>query len=121
MKMENDEEFLMFVIHWMNLNSLLIRKKKQRRWLNRRWLVRLINQMSIQKEDYDNLFQEIKNGPEMFYRYTRMTLVHFQKLVQMTEPYLTKKSPRTLVPELRLLITLRFNYIHCMPICLITN
>ncbi|CAL1687647.1 unnamed protein product [Lasius platythorax] len=64
--------------------------------------------MRIQSGDYDNLFQEIKNDPELFYRYTRMTLLNFQQLVQITKPYLTKKSPRALVPELRLLITLRY-------------
>ncbi|XP_024881196.1 protein ANTAGONIST OF LIKE HETEROCHROMATIN PROTEIN 1-like [Temnothorax curvispinosus] len=70
----------------------------------------------IQLGDYNNLFQEIKNDPQLFYRYTRMTLVHFQKLVQMTKPYLTKKSPRALVPELRLLITLRYLATGDLPI-----
>lgn len=74
--------------------------------------MRPINEMRIQHGDYDNLFQQIKNDPELFYRYTRMTLSYFQQLVQMTEPYLTKKSARVLVPELRLLITLRYLYTY---------
>lgn len=69
-----------------------------------------INQKRIQAGDYNNLFQEIKNDSDLFYRYTRMTLVHFQQLLKMTKPYLTKKSPRALIPELRLLITLRYLY-----------
>lgn len=108
--MKNDEEFLSLVIYWINLCLLLLRKRKQIRWLNRRWLVRPINQMRNQNGDYENLFQEIKNDSELFYRYTRMTLTHFQQLVEMTKPYLTKKSHRALVPELRLLITLRYLY-----------
>jgi len=108
--MKNDDEFLILVMYWLNLYVLLIRKRKQIRWLNRRWLVRPINTMRIQHGDYDNLFQEIKNDSELFYRYTRMTLAHFQQLVQMTKQYLTKKSSRALNPELRLLITLRYLY-----------
>lgn len=73
--------------------------------------MRPINKMRIQHGDYDNLFQQIKNDPELFYRYIRMTLSHFQQLVQMTEPYLTKRSARALVPELRLLIALQYLYI----------
>ncbi|KYN07875.1 hypothetical protein ALC62_01153 [Cyphomyrmex costatus] len=71
---------------------LLLRKKRQKRWLNRRWLVSPINQKRIQKGDYNNLFQEIKNDPDFFYRYTRMTLEHFEKLVELTKPYLIKAS-----------------------------
>ncbi|XP_077277495.1 uncharacterized protein LOC143905778 [Temnothorax americanus] len=114
--MENDDEFLILVIHWINLCLLLIRKKRQIRWLNRRWLVSPINMRRIQLGDYNNLFQEIKNDPQLFYRYTRMTLVHFQQLVQMTKPYLTKKKSSCLVPELRLLITLRYLATGDLPI-----
>lgn len=67
-----------------------------------------INEKRFQYGDYNNLFQEIKNDSELFYRYTRMTLVHFQQLLDMINPYLLKKSSRALIPELRLLITLRY-------------
>lgn len=107
---------------WINLCVLLMRKRKQIRWINRRWLVSPINKMRIQNGDYDNLFQQIKNDSELFYRYTRMTLVQFQQLVQMTKPYLTKKSSRALIPELRLLITLRYLLIIIfMPRYLVIN
>ncbi|XP_018367085.1 PREDICTED: uncharacterized protein LOC108766804 [Trachymyrmex cornetzi] len=92
----------------MNVSMLLLRKKQQKRWLNRRWLVSPINQKRIQQGDYDHLFQEIKNDCDFFYRYTRMTLEHFEKLVELTKPYLIKKSYRALLPELRLLITIRY-------------
>lgn len=108
--MEGDNEFLIMVVNWINLCLLQISKRKQVRWLHRRWHVSPINQMRIQQGDYNNLFQEIKNNSEMFYRYTRMTLQHFNKLLELTTPYLTKKSPRALVPELRLLIVLRHLY-----------
>lgn len=75
--MENDDEFLIFTMYWINLCFLLIRKRKQKRWLNRRWLVSPINQKRLQAGDYNNLFQEIKNDSDLFYRYTRMTLEHF--------------------------------------------
>lgn len=108
--MEGDNEFLIMVANWINLCLLQISKRKQIRWLHRRWRVSPINQIRIQQGDYENLFQEIKNDSEMFYRYTRMTLQHFNKLLELTTPYLTKKSPRALVPELRLLIALRYLY-----------
>lgn len=107
---DDDDDFLIFVTYWIHLNFLLIRLRKQLRWLNRRWLVRPINQKRIENGDYNNLFQEIKTDSKLFYRYTRMTLPHFEKLVQMTKPYLSKNSSRALVPELRLLITLRYLY-----------
>ncbi|KYN11373.1 hypothetical protein ALC57_16476, partial [Trachymyrmex cornetzi] len=59
----------------VHMSTLLLRKKTKK-WLNRRWLVR------------------------PFYRYTRMRLENFEKLVELTKPYLIKKSHRALLPEL---------------------
>jgi len=86
---------------------LLMRKRKQIRWLHRRWHVRPINQVRARYGDYENLFQELKNDRTMFYRYTRITPEHFMKLFELTTPYLRKNSIRALVPEHRLIITLR--------------
>lgn len=44
----------------------------------------------------------------MFYRYTRMTVEHFNKLVELTTPHLKKKNIRALIPEHRLIIALRY-------------
>lgn len=103
MKMKKDEFFIL-VMYWINLCFLLtmcfLRKKRQIRWLNRRWLVSSINEKRLQYGD-NNLFQEIKNDFELFYRYTRMTLVHFEQLLHMINPYLVKKSSRALIPEFR--------------------
>ncbi|GAB1869452.1 Protein ANTAGONIST OF LIKE HETEROCHROMATIN PROTEIN 1-like [Camponotus japonicus] len=44
----------------------------------------------------------------MFYRYTKITPEHFMKLFELTTPYLRKNSIRALVPEHRLIITLRY-------------
>ncbi|XP_018300164.1 uncharacterized protein [Mycetomoellerius zeteki] len=98
--MKNDDEFIFFVTYWMNVSMLLLRKKQQKRWLNRRWLVSPINQKRIQQGDYDNLFQEIKNDSDFFYRYTRMTLEHFEKLVELTKPYLIKKKSSCFTPRI---------------------
>lgn len=105
--MRNENDFLIYVYHWICMYILLLRKKKQIRWLYRRWHVRPINKMRVQYGDYRNLFQELENDRTMFYRYTRMTLEHFTKLLELITPYLKKNSIRALVPEHRLIITLR--------------
>lgn len=84
----------------------LKRRNTHKRWRNRRWLVRPINQQRKQQGEYDNLFQELKKD-EMFLKYTRMNIHHFNKLSNMIGPYLIKKSKRALPPEQRLIITLR--------------
>lgn len=43
----------------------------------------------------------------MFFEYTRMSMLHFDKLLDLVEPYLIKKSQRALVPQERLIIALR--------------
>jgi len=97
------------------LSSLLIyyKRLKQRlkytnkRWQNRRWLVRPINQQRKQYGEYDNLFQHLKNDEDMFFKYTRMLIQHFNKLCAMLTPNLKKKTKKALPPEQRLLIALR--------------
>lgn len=91
----------------MCLYILLKRKKRQIRWLHRHWHTRPINQMRAQYGDYKNLFQQLKSDKNLFYRYTRMTLTHFKKLLALTTPYLKKENPRALISEHRLIITLR--------------
>ncbi|XP_077277800.1 uncharacterized protein LOC143905974 isoform X2 [Temnothorax americanus] len=44
----------------------------------------------------------------MFFEYSRMTFSHFDQLVQLTKPHLTKKSQRALVPQEKLGIALRY-------------
>ncbi|XP_070169804.1 uncharacterized protein [Polyergus mexicanus] len=44
----------------------------------------------------------------MFHKYTRMTLLTFQHLMDIVNPSLMKRSPRVLEPEQRVALTLRF-------------
>ncbi|XP_066596930.1 uncharacterized protein [Prorops nasuta] len=62
----------------------------------------------VAKGDYNNLFAELKENPDGFYRYTRMTLVHFKKLLKITEVHLQKCNWRAFSPEFKLLIAIRY-------------
>lgn len=105
--MKKDKIFWSIILYWILLYKLLKRKKKQIRWYNRRWRVRPVNQIRHLYGDYEILFQHLKNDETLFFRYTRMSLPLFNKLVQLTEPYLRKNSYRALPAEQRLLIVLR--------------
>ena len=53
--------------------------------------------------DYENLIQELKNDPWMFFKYTRMNVQTFNNPAKLVIPYLEKHSKRPhLPPELRL-------------------
>lgn len=95
----------------VSLLSMYYMKLKRRtidkRWRNRRWLVRPVNQKRKQQGEYDNLFQELKNDEQMFHIYTRMNIPHWNKLLAILETYLTKKSKKAFPAEQRLIITLR--------------
>ncbi|KYM97065.1 hypothetical protein ALC62_12256 [Cyphomyrmex costatus] len=97
---------LLLSIYYKRLKQRL--KYTNKRWQNRRWLVRLINQQRKQYGEYNNLFQHLKNDEDMFFRYTRMHIQHFNKLFIMLAPYLKKKTKKALPPEQRLLIALRY-------------
>lgn len=60
--------------------------------------------------DYMHLLQEMKEDPQKFFQYTRMTIPIFNKLLEILTPLLTKKNHRALVPEERLAITLRYAF-----------
>lgn len=69
--------------------------------------MRPINQLRHKYGDYETLFQDLKNDENLFFRYTRMNLSLFNKLCQLTEPYLKKNSYRAFPAEQRLIIILR--------------
>lgn len=98
--------FLLFIIIILNK---LKQKKKHKNWINRRWYVRPINQKRLQQGQYNNLFKELKKSQneDMFFEYTRMSMLHFDKLLGLVSPHLIKKSKRALVPQERLIIALR--------------
>lgn len=87
---------------------IMWKKKKSKRWINRRWWVRSINERRAAYGDFLTLFTELKKDPDLFFRYTRMDIDTFYELLNMVQPYLQKKSIRKpICPEQRLAITLR--------------
>lgn len=108
MMKEEDTIFAGLLI--MTMGLIVLRRKRSLRWLNRQWWVRPINHRSPHQGDFCHLLQEIKEAPQMFFRYTRMTVSIFKNLLEKVRPLLIKKSHRALVPEERLAITLRYDF-----------
>ncbi|XP_067206926.1 uncharacterized protein [Linepithema humile] len=104
--MQRKKQFLLIVLFWMFIYKL--KRKKRHVKYERKWHVRPINQLRYKYGDYETLFQDLKKDEDLFFRYTRMTLPIFNKLLQLTEPYLTKNHYRALPAEQRLLIVLRY-------------
>lgn len=100
-------------VHVMLLALIQIIRKKRRkiyhkRWANRRWWVHPINIRCNTLGYYYTLVQELKNHPDKFFDYTRMSLEVFNKLLNKVTPFLEKTSNQEAIsPEHRLIITLR--------------
>ncbi|XP_071653384.1 uncharacterized protein, partial [Temnothorax longispinosus] len=100
----------LLLIALVNMGALLVqrRRNRKRHCRRRRVWVRPINTRRRQQGAFYNLFQEMKTDPQMFLKYTRMTLPTFQHLMDIVNPSLMKRSPRALEPEQRVAVTLRF-------------
>ncbi|XP_039308911.1 protein ANTAGONIST OF LIKE HETEROCHROMATIN PROTEIN 1 [Solenopsis invicta] len=83
---------------------MLLRKRKKKRLF---W-VRPINVRRPLFGDFQHLFQELKDDETMFFKYTRMNLLIFNKLLNILRPHLQKRHWRALPAEQRLIIMLRF-------------
>lgn len=96
---------LLFIIIIKKLNM----KTKHKRWINRRWHVRPINRNRQQQGEYNNLFQELvmSKDYDMFFEYTRMSMRHFNKLLRLVQPHLTKRSHLALTAAHRLVIVIK--------------
>lgn len=116
--MDNEEELFMGILI-LTAGYLVLKKKKSAKWLNRQWWVRPINCNRPAQGDFLHLLQEMKDDPVTFFRYTRMTLPIFMRLLEMVRPYLTKANHRALVPEQRLAITLRYDHYYFINIQII--
>ncbi|XP_020298389.1 uncharacterized protein LOC109862686 [Pseudomyrmex gracilis] len=80
-----------------------------KRWKNRRWWVRPINDRRAEYGDFQTLFSELKEDTDLFFRYTRMDVPTFYELLRLVGPHLEKRSMRpSICPEQRLAITLRY-------------
>lgn len=106
------DDFDILLIALINMGALLVQRQRNRinreRHRRRRVWVRAINTRRRQQGAFYNLFQELKEDQQMFYKYTRMTLPTFQHLMDIVNPSLIKRSPRALEPEQRVALTLRF-------------
>lgn len=87
--MDKEKIFLTFAyVQLSYMYTVLKKKRKCKRWRNRKWLVRPINTRRILQGDFQNLFQEMKEDPDLFFRYTRMNVNTFSILLNMLFPYL---------------------------------
>lgn len=108
--MDDDEFLIAAVITCISFYMVLRSRHLNSRWRNRRWWVRPINQNRPNQGDYNNLYQELREDDVLFHRYTRIDVPTFDNLLDMIRPYLSETSPRALLPEQRLIMTLR--YVH---------
>lgn len=102
---EIENLFLLFV-----LTAGCILFKRRKRISRRRWGVRPINACRDQQGEFFHLFQEMKNDPEMFFTYTRMSVDKFYMLLEMVSLFLPERRhmKTRLSNEQRLAITLRY-------------
>ncbi|XP_046383400.1 protein ALP1-like [Ischnura elegans] len=84
--------------------------KRRKRWYNRRWWVRPINQDREQRGAYSNIFAAMRTmDEEEFFKYTRMSRRQFDTLVKLLTPLLKKRSQRkALSVGQRLAMTLKY-------------
>lgn len=96
----------MFNFHCSRYDFKIFAKKKVRN--KRRWWVRPLLRNREKRSQYYNLFQYIKEkDDEQFFKFTRMTVNQFEKLLDLVKDRLIKISPRKpLSPEFRLVMTL---------------
>lgn len=103
-KNKKNINFLICVLHWMCMYILLIRKKNKSDGCTDDGM---LGQLTKKEISLEIIIVYSKNVEKMFYRYTRMTTEHLNKLTELTTPYLRKINKRALIPEHRLIIALR--------------
>lgn len=106
--MDTEEEELLALLIVIISVYYIMRKRRSFRWINREYWVRPINMRRSNQGDFNHLFQEMKDDPHMFFRYTRMSVCVFNQLLKIMRPFLTKTNHRALIPEQRLAVTLRY-------------
>jgi len=94
----------------VNLTTIILQllRKKKKKLTKRKYWVRPMLLQRKQKGNFYTLFQFIKNNDdEQFFKFTRMTVPQFERLLELVQDPLTKRSIREpLSPEHRLCITL---------------
>jgi len=87
--------------------TYILLRKRQRIKKKRLW-IRPINVYRPLFDDFQHLFQELKEDDIMFFKYTRMNLSTFYKLLDILRSHLEKRNWRALSAEQRLIIMLRY-------------
>lgn len=61
------------------------RGTKHKRWANRKWYIRPINQSRLQQGEYHTLFKELKESEDNYisFEYSRMSMLQFNKLLHL--------------------------------------
>lgn len=90
----------------ISASYILLRKRKQNK--KRLCWVRPIYMLRPLFGDFQHLFQELKEDATMFFKYTRMNISIFYKLLNILRPHLEKRNWRALPAEQRLIIMLRY-------------
>lgn len=104
----DEEEDILISAFILLLGMYIVKQRQSFRWRHREYWVRPINMRRSDQGDFFHLLQELKTDPEMFFRYTRMSVCIFNQLLEMMKPFLRKRNHRALVPEQRLAMTLRY-------------
>lgn len=108
-KVKTEDEVLYTILSFKYY--IIINRRRRHRFLRkykkRRWWVRPINVMRDPQGDFAHLFQELKYDADIFFKYTRMNENIFNLLLCKVRPYLQKNNWRALLPEQRLIMTVR--------------
>lgn len=89
--------------------AAVLKLSKKRRPSTRRFKTRPINRARISKSQYDYFKKMTTWDEEQFFKYTRMTIAAFNKLLNLIRPFISKERRRDgIFPEQRLVITLQY-------------
>ncbi|XP_044160431.1 protein ALP1-like [Bufo gargarizans] len=87
------------------------RRLRDRQRRKRRYWVHPITSARIRRGVFETLFPELRNYPDKFFNYLRMTVESFDDLLQRVSPHIQRQDTtfrRCVSPAERLLLTIRF-------------
>uniref|UniRef100_A0A914V4L2 DDE Tnp4 domain-containing protein n=1 Tax=Plectus sambesii TaxID=2011161 RepID=A0A914V4L2_9BILA len=95
--------FLAGASHWLRM------RERQRKRATRRWWVHPIGQLRQTVGEFHHLYRQLRQYPDKFYEYFRMSPASFDLLLSKLSPQLRKTSMRPAIStEERLVVTLRY-------------
>ncbi len=106
----SEVDILQCIMNIIDLEDILKENdQKTVRKRQRRWGVHPINQMRREQGHFQNLFKEMRAfDHDKFFNYTRMTPARFDHLLKLVSSAISKNAPNAILPECRLLLTLRY-------------